>query len=274
MELDHVGLVVGDLESARALLASCGFRTTAPQRLMRTGPEGPEWSGGIQVVTMFDRGYVEVQEIRDRSRGHVLAGRADRRGVQVLALGTDDVDAEHRRLGAVAHDLPAPARWSREVEWDGASATAWFEFFPIPDELSPAALTGVVQHLTPDAARPAGIADQPNGVTALTAVVEAAPDPLDAARRYGAWTGARVEPAERGATVVLDHGRLELIAPEVCVERYGRAPGADREVVALRLEARDPHAVVRTMTGTGMEAAGTLVRSHPVLGVDLHLEAA
>jgi catechol 2,3-dioxygenase-like lactoylglutathione lyase family enzyme len=239
--LDHVGLLVPDLDAATHAAEALGFTTTARVDHTRRDAEGREVpAGSAQRCLMFERGYVELLAVTDPARGHFLIGAEPNPGAHILAFGTLDAEAERARLLASGIAASPVQRWSRPVRERDRRGVARFTFFARPYEprrIGP--LTIWVQHLDPDLVRSPVLCAHPNGVSAIDAVRIALP-PDDAAHRadfraYGASPEGRISPAI-----------------ELRVDASLTAP----RIVALRLIAGDPEAVTSRARAAGFAVTG------------------
>ena len=173
LKFDHLGYLVADLARAASRLGRGGFPLT--ERVRLDGPGG-EWSGGEQQVASLADGYLEVQQLVDSERSHVLTSRADSApSVAVLAWLSDDLDADLTLFRAADVPLSPAADWSRTTP----EGLARFRFAAVLDDGGP--LRVLVQHLDPDLTRRSIHA--PDGVLRVHGVRRAGDDrirPLDA----------------------------------------------------------------------------------------------
>lgn len=167
--LDHVGLIVPDLEAARALWSDLGFTLTARADHTRTGPDGTRVpAGSSQHSVMLEEGYIELMQITDPKAGHPLtAAMQQRYGLHILALSTGDPQATHQALTAQGCTLSPVMDWSRPIAEGAVQGLARFRFFDTPWWPSDASYVCWVQHLTPDLVRPPATLRHAHGARAL-----------------------------------------------------------------------------------------------------------
>jgi catechol 2,3-dioxygenase-like lactoylglutathione lyase family enzyme len=227
IDLDHVGLIVPDLESARALFEQLGFTATPRADHTRTDAQGRVVSAGSsQQSLMFESGYVELMQITDRSAGHPLSAAIDERyGLHILALGVRDAAAWHERCRQQGLPTSPLMDWSRPVATAECQGLARFRFFDTPWQPRDPSYLCWVQHLTPELIRPPALLRHAHGACALLGVCYAgsaaalaswegrlrqagacAPDaPPGPRRRLGlaaSWIDLLVDPAVEGARPV------------------------------------------------------------------------
>ena len=172
LTLDHVALVVSDLDRASQIYSHMGFnlspRSSHKGKLEPDGPVEP-WGTGNHCA-MFATGYLEILGITDKERHseHVQVLLDEYEGLHLIALGCADADAEaesiSRRLGkgedpyAVSRDVPMT---------DGSSKQASFNILQLPDETFPEADFFLIEHRNKDVIWQADMLSQPNGVVGL-----------------------------------------------------------------------------------------------------------
>jgi hypothetical protein len=226
--LDHVGFVGSALPRLEAAMRRLGFSTTAPRELMRvdaaTGAPVSlqQWS----CHAVFGRGYLELSAVVTDDPGHHLAAyRARGDGLHILALGSDDPDADWRRCGAAGLPCTAPADASRRIEYGTRHGEARFRWFMLQPQASPEGLLCFARNLTPALVFQPEVSRHPNGVEALCEVVVQVESPAAAAARFAGVTG--VEPRADGEGVLrfaLAGGdALTLASPQALQRRFGDA---------------------------------------------------
>lgn len=230
LKFDHLGFLVADLARAAERLGRGGFPLT--DRVGLRGPDGA-WSGGDQQVAGLPDGYIEVQQIVERGRGHVLESRADLApSVAVLAWMSTDIDEDIERLAAAGVPFGTPAGWSRRT----AGGTARFRFAAVLDDEGP--IRVLVQHLDPELTRrPVATLNGITRISGLRRGTEAAFQAVDA------------DDVASAAGLLMD----------------------TRPVTSILLEC-DGAASIAALRATGWEIAGSTVQSRMDLGADLELE--
>lgn len=168
-DLDHIGLIVRDLEASCELLARLGFNQTRRADHTRSNERGETVAAGSsQRSIMLQQGYVEIMQITDMQAGHPLTSAARTRfGLHILALGMADAGSMHARLTSQGTTISPLRDWSRPVQEDGVAGTALFRFFDAPWTQGDASYLCWVQHRTPELMRPSHLLRHPNGALAL-----------------------------------------------------------------------------------------------------------
>jgi hypothetical protein len=223
--LDHIGHFVPQIDAAAEALRRCGF-TLTPFSLQtnRVGGELVAAGTGNRCV-MLRRGYVELlaatgedtpvaRELQTRMAHHV--------GLHLLAFGTADGAAEHRRLAAAGIamqplvDLRRPAAGGGEAHFTVAR--------PVPGQM-PEGRVQFVAHHTPDLVWREGWLEHPNGAVSLDRLLVAAEDPGEAGERFARIAGRPARPEGDGMTIRLDRGALLFATPDMLDREHGIPPG-------------------------------------------------
>lgn len=255
--LDHVGVVVADLDAAQRAYERLGFRLTprSPHE-GRLAPGGPveTWGSGNHCA-MFHRGYLELLGITDPARPHEhLKERLARyQGLQLVALGCADAEAVRTRWAKAKPDVRPVAEVGRAVpQGSGGTRPAGFRIVYL-DDYFPEAMLFAIQHTAPDALWQPVLLDQPNGVTALRGATIVTADVRATARRL---SGLGLDGAESGGgwrvPLAMD-GWIDLIAPADVAARFpGETPPAVPSAIATAYEAEDIDATARHLEAAGV----------------------
>jgi catechol 2,3-dioxygenase-like lactoylglutathione lyase family enzyme len=177
IDLDHAGLIVPDLDAARARFAALGFTLTERADHTRTTPDGRTIpAGSSQHSIMLGRGYIELMQIWDPSAGHPLTPATQvRYGLHILALGTPDARAWHARCLREHVEVGPILDWLRPVSLPERSGLARFRFFDSPWQARDPSYVCWVQHLTPEWIRSPLLLTHPNTATALQGIAYRGP---------------------------------------------------------------------------------------------------
>ncbi|MEY3513991.1 MAG: hypothetical protein RL420_1014 [Pseudomonadota bacterium] len=172
LSLDHVGLIVPDLNDAYHLWKALGFQLTSRADHTRIDAEGHRIpAGSSQHSVMLEQGYIELMQITDLVAGHPLSPAMKQRyGLHILAIATLDSHATHKALSQLGCPVSAVMDWCRPVKEGNFEGLAKFSFFDTPWHSSDAAYVCWVQHLTPECIRRPGATNHDNGAVGLTAV--------------------------------------------------------------------------------------------------------
>jgi catechol 2,3-dioxygenase-like lactoylglutathione lyase family enzyme len=221
--LDHVGVVVRDLESAAAAWQALGFQVT---------PLAPHLPGGITAnrCVMLGRGYIEL--VGNHAGESATIGRflARGEGIRILSLATPDAEAAAKRLGREVvrseRETPdGPARFARIV---------LAEFEP---------RIQLIQHFTPALVWRAPDLVHANGATALLSVTLSAESPATPAAALSRAAGVPVVPDPEGGYA------LRLAQGEIRILQGGPALP---NVTFITVQTPDPTLIGQTVHATGV----------------------
>ena len=191
--IDHVVVVVHDLDHARDTYARMGFTLT---------PRGHHTLGSQNHCIMFGSDYVELLAMTKThpSMQYFADFLARGDGIAAIALATDNAAAVQHSLAGDGLQPDAPIEFSRPVELPGGTRDAKFRVVQMPPALTAGARVFFCQHFTRDVVWREDCLRHPLGVTGLAAIAMVADDPVVAARGY-----ARIfnEPAQ-----AIDEGLL------------------------------------------------------------------
>lgn len=203
--LDHVGIVVSDLDRTATRFREWGFRLTRKAEHTRRVNRGAFVSAGSsQHSIMLNEGYLELVSVTDPTAGHPLAGAGlEAEGAVIIALGSPDAEATFHRLRRLGVAVNPPVRWQRFVDEPALRGLATFAFFTLPAEATPEGLVIVVEHLTPELIRPPDACQHANGATRLLGLVFWSDRPNETAERYAAWCGVTARRERGGWTIPL-----------------------------------------------------------------------
>lgn len=189
--IDHVVVLVRDLDKARQAYARMGFTPT---------PRGLHTLGSQNHCLMFGNDYVELMAMPrpHPALQHFSDFLAAGEGLGAVALATDDAHGLQSSLAADGIVADAPLDFSRPVEGLGE---ARFRIVQLPPDASPGCRMFACQHFTRDLVWRAQYQRHANGATAIAAIAVVADD-LDAAgARYAKLLAARAQKIEEGLLV-------------------------------------------------------------------------
>lgn len=267
--VDHTGLAVDDLDAAAAFFRRIGFTLTPREALTRPGPDGTHVpSGADNHVFMLRQGYQELIAITDHAGGHMLIPRlAMYRGLHIVVLGSDDVDALRDRLAAAGVPAGPCMTWGRAVEGGGE---ARFRFFMYAPDAAPEAVLCVVQHLTPAVLRPPALMAHANGADALNGVTLHVADVAEAEGRYARLLGAA--PQGPGLFRFADGTFLRLADAAGLARLFpGAAVPPAPAVAALEFALGDPGHVGRAGVTLNPDAGGAWIGPGDAFGAIIRL---
>ncbi len=192
--IDHVVVVVHDLDHARDTYARMGFTLT---------PRGHHTLGSQNHCIMFGSDYIELLAMTKThpSMQYFSDFLARGDGMAAIALATDDAAAVQRGLAGDGLQPDAPIEFSRPVELPGGTRDAKFRVVQMPPALTAGARVFFCQHFTRDVVWRPDCLEHPLGVTGLAAVAIVADDPAVAARSYARIFDEPAHPIEEGLLV-------------------------------------------------------------------------
>lgn len=203
--VDHVQVVVRELEMAKRTWARLGFTPTPRGRHLNRG------SGNY--CLMLQEGYIELIGVVDPSLptsnldGHLAHGP----GLIGLAFGASSGAAAARALAGAGLAPTGPVRLERVVERDGGDARLAFDIVNLPDGTVPGFRTFVCCHLSEHAVREPQWLEHANGAVATSEFVVAAVDPGPVLEAFGRIFGAA---AIRGQGVGTGRERIQVVTPD------------------------------------------------------------
>jgi len=225
LTLDHVALVVSDLDHASKIYPRMGFnlspRSSHKGVLQSDGPVEP-WGTGNHCA-MFATGYLEILGITDKNRHseHVQVLLDEYEGLHLIALGCTDAGEEassiRQRLGkgeepyAVSRDVPMT---------DGTSKQATFNILQLPGETFPEADLFLIEHKNKDVIWQPDMLPQPNGVVGLAEVTICSDRLQETAGRLSAALGVTPEGDADTLVFKLAHGTIKIISADVLSDLF------------------------------------------------------
>jgi catechol 2,3-dioxygenase-like lactoylglutathione lyase family enzyme len=235
--IDHLVIVVRDLERARAVYGRLGF-TLSPR-----GEHSPPL-GTANHTIMAQRDYLELLAVTTETASNLgyREALAEGEGIVSLALAAPDATSAHAAWQAAGLHPEEILRFSRPVARpSGDAIEARFEITRLPPRALPGAEVFVCGHLTREAVWLPELLDHPNTAVALRGVTIAVPDPGTAA---AAWARAlcvsSVAEIAGGLRITVGAQTIDLVDPRSAAARVGtdrlpRRAGA----VAMDLAVRD-----------------------------------
>jgi catechol 2,3-dioxygenase-like lactoylglutathione lyase family enzyme len=222
--LDHVGVVVPDLESARAAYAGLGFALTPrSSHKGRLTPGGPVelWGSGNHCA-MFENGYLEIIGVTDPHRHHENVRRRLQRyfGLHLIAIGCSDAPALHDRLAGCAEGIQQMIEVGREVPYGSGTKPALFRIVHVEDEAFDEAELFFIEHATPQVLWQTGLLAQPNGVMALAGATICSANMAQTAHRLARYLGTDPSTVDGHPLFELGRGWIEVATPGQLAERY------------------------------------------------------
>ncbi len=255
LTIDHVGVVVADLESARAAYERLGFlltRKSSHRAALEPGGPVVEWGSGNHCA-MFHQGYFEVIGITDPTLYHVHIDErlARSQGLHLLAIGNNNSAALGAMLGERLDGVEPMMELHRDVPVGDGTKPGLFRLVRLDEALFPEAEFFFIEQATRDVLWQPDLLNHPNGVTALESVTICSPDPGQTAKRLRALVA--VEPMasdEGGIRFPLEAGTIEIVDGGGLAARFPNVtPAASPWFAAVRLRVADLAATRDCLTG-------------------------
>lgn len=220
--IDHVVILVRDLDRARERFARLGFTVSPMGR-------HSEHMGTANHTIMLREDYFELLGVLRPTEANARwrAVLARREGLEAVAFRTASADRTAAELAALGFGTVAPLHFSRPVEGGREAA---FNVTRFPPEATPQLSAFACEHLTPESVWLPGSTEHANGAVALASVtvVTADPAPLPAAyeRLFGP---GRATTSEGDVLVDTGSAPIRFVRPEAFAARY---PGIRLEEAA------------------------------------------
>ena len=218
LSLDHVGLFVPDIGAAALALEPMGFAATplTPQQTAGGPGEPPAPAGTSNRCIMLAGGYIEVLTATGDTpvARQLRAALARYTGLHLIAFGTADAAAEHRRLKKAGYEPLPLVPLERPVATDGGEGVARFSVVRVPPGTMAEGRIQFVQQRTPELVWQPRFLAHRNRAAALVDVLVCVEDPGEAVQRYARFAGrpaAGVAP--RRWRLVTDRGRVSFMDP-------------------------------------------------------------
>jgi hypothetical protein len=275
--LDHVIILVRDLDDADAGLARLGFRPT---------PRGVHSAhmGTANATVMLENGtYLEILTVLEATPANAdsRAVLAEREGPFGLALKTDDAHGAAEAFEAAGIAAGGALAFVRPVALPNGTQDACFTVARIRSEATPGASLFVCQHHTPEIVWRDDYLEQPNGAAGLVEVIGIADDLLAIEDAYGAIFGERVQRAADRVTIAAGDAPITFLAPGAFARRFGAAgepvSSPRPRLAGLRVQVRDLDKAKAILQRNGVpwtEAAGGAVLVAPDQGCGTLFELA
>ncbi len=172
LTLDHVGIVVPDLDRAFEAYRRLGFRLTPrSSHKKQATPDGPfEPLGSGNHCIMLRQGYLELLGVTDPALPHAsIAKRLERyTGLQLFALGCDDASSVEKAWRTATDGCQPAVTLGRDVPLAGGGTKhGAFRIVYLDDTAMPEVELFAIQHLTPEVLWQEPLLDHPNTAVGL-----------------------------------------------------------------------------------------------------------
>jgi hypothetical protein len=210
----------------RVAFERLGFVVTASKLLMRWDSKTGERESLKQECAhaIMERSYVELSAVLTDDSTHYLAPFIRRyHGLHILALRSNDIDADHLRCTRAGLEPMPVTIATRDVEYGTRQGAAQFRWFTLPAERSPGGLVCYVHNHTPEIVFQPEVMAHPNSAIGVHGVTIVASNLERVAAHYQALL--EQEPAAGDEELRFESGRqcIRVMTRHAFVARY---PGA------------------------------------------------
>lgn len=262
--IDHVFLLVDDLDASRDAFARLGF-TVSPRGLHSAE------KGSANHTIMFAHDYFELLGLVSETPGnahHRASLARSGQGLHAIACRIDDAAEAEAQLGALGIATGERSDFARPVPLPGGGeATAAFSTLPFDPAEVPLGACFMCQHRTPETVWLPELIQHANGARGLAGILAAVDAPQSAAdgfaRLFAAGSVTKVDGGLKVATGPRS-APLTLLTPAALAARYPRfdldATPIDAFAI-LQIEAPDQGRVRSALDASGItpvETAGGL----------------
>lgn len=226
--LDHVAVMVNDLDAAGTAYERLGFSLTPlSQHSGSLTPGGAVEPWGVaNRCIMLRRGYLELMGVVDPTLydNRVPDFLARYEGIHILAFGCEDAEATADALAIAGFGATGVHALSRALDTPEGERLALFNLVRLPPEETPEGRVLAIEHLTRDYLWQPRYLDHPNGAVALTELVVCVDDVKEASRRYARYFGIPITHNGIAAEFSLKSGKFKLLDPTGLRNMYGIDP--------------------------------------------------
>lgn len=257
--IDHLVVAVHDLDGAAGFYERLGFRVGARNR----HPWGTE-----NRLVQFERSFIELIALGEvagmpppRPRAFSFGAfvrdyLARREGLAMLALGSDDAEADAASFAGSGVGDFEPFSFRRGGRRpDGSETEVAFTLAFAADPQAPDAGFFVCQHHHPENFWNRALQEHANGAEGIAAVVLSAEEPQAHRSFLERFAGAPARlPGGRDLSLPLDGARLDVTTPDDAAELYGsvEADPYRAEFVAFAVRVPDMRALGHHLDAAGM----------------------
>lgn len=215
--LDHVIILVRDLDDSEARMTRLGFRPT---------PRGYHSThmGTANATVMLKNGtYFETLTVVQPTptNADTRATLALREGPGGLALKTDDAEGAAVEFTAASIAAGDAIDFARPVELPGGTREARFTVARVRGDASPGTSLFVCQQHTPDVVWREDFLEQPNGATGLAELIGVADDLAAIEQAYAVIFDDRVRRSDDAVTIAADLATISFLTPTALTRRFG-----------------------------------------------------
>lgn len=250
--LDHVIILVRDLDDSDARLAKLGFRPTP------RGYHSAHMGTANATVMLANGTYFEMLTVTQPTEANAAtrAVLAEREGPFGLAFKTDDGRAAAAEFAAAGIAEGEALEFARPVELAGGTCEASFTIARARADATPGTMLFVCQHHTPDLVWREDYLHQPNDALGLLEVIGIADDLAAVADAYRVIFGDRVERGDDRVAIAAGDATLTFLSPAAFAERFGalgeKVSDPKPRLAGLRVQVRTFDSIERLLLQAGV----------------------
>ena len=257
--IDHVVILVRDLDSAQERFARLGF-TVSPRG------RHSEHVGTANHTIMLREDYVELLGVLRRTEANARwrAALAQREGLDTVAFRTGSAAKTAAELAALGFPVGAPLHFSRPIE-NGKEAA--FNLALFPPAATPQLNVFACEHLTRENVWLPELMEHANGAVAVASLTVVTGDPSGLAGAYERLLGpGRVKSIDEGVSVDTGSAPIRFVTREGLAALYPGIPVAEAAMpypAAVGLRVRDLAAARRALAGVPAIERGAAILVPP-----------
>jgi hypothetical protein len=251
--IDHVVIVVRDLDAARDTFARMGFTVT---------PRGFHSVGSQNHCVMFGRDYVELlvspEENPHPSRQHYTEFARQGEGLAAIALQSRNAKGAYTELLWAGFAPSDPLELARPVVLPGGARDARFRLTQIPPGALPGGRVFVCEHLTRDLVWRPEYQRHANGAIELAAVAILCDDVVQTAKPYERLFDVKAKPIAEGLLVETGGAPLAFVTAGALAKRLPELWISARPaplMAALFIRVANREAAAAALAARGLEPA-------------------
>jgi catechol 2,3-dioxygenase-like lactoylglutathione lyase family enzyme len=251
--IDHLVLVVRDLDAARASFARMGFTIT---------PRGFHTLGSQNHCVMFGRDYVELlfspAENPHPSRRYYTEFAARGDGLAGIALQSRNAKGAYTEMLWAGFRPSDPLEFSRPVELAEGRRDAKFRITQPAPGSTPGGRVFVCEHLTREVVWRPEHQRHANGATGLAAVTIVCDDVAQTAKHYERLLDTRAKSIAEGVLVETSGAPIAFVTAQSLAKRLPGVqltPRPAPAMAAVFIRVADREATAATLAGGGLKPA-------------------
>ncbi|WP_214322803.1 VOC family protein [Nonomuraea sediminis] len=257
--IDHTGILSRDLDKLEQRYEALGFTLSPRSRhLLSARPdEKPVLGGTANRCALFGESYIELLGIVDPSAPDPWRTKEVPDGFRIFYVGSDDADAQARRLAGAGMPIMGVRSLEREVDTVDGPRLMRARALHIDPRFTPQGYIGIAQQQTPEYLHQPRYLTHANGATGIASVLVVVGDAeLDeTVERYARILDVSPASQDDRQVLRLPSGRLEFVPAGVADEILrGFAPYG---LAAMTIAVTDVGAARRLIDGNGIATLTT-----------------